>query len=442
MKKNDQFIGKCESYTYEGLGVVKYENTPVFVKNMLLNETGEIIITKVLKNYAFGRMLNMIEKSSERVQPKCSLSKQCGGCQLQHMSFNEQKAFKKQRVQDCITRIGKIDLEVEDIISMENPYHYRNKGQIPVGIKDDKVVTGFYRIHSNDIIDMNECLIQHDSINDIVQETKKLLQKYQNGEYFRHLLIKVGFVTQQIMIVFIVKDKKIPHLDEMIQILSKNEHVKSIILNINQRNDNVILGEEEIVLYGKKTIQDQLHDLTFNISSKSFFQVNPIQTLNLYDLAVEYAKLSGKETVLDLYCGIGTISLFMAQKAKHVIGIEIVEDAIKDAKVNAQINGIENTEFYCSDAGTFAKKLVQENLKPDVISIDPPRKGCDQITLDSIIQMDPKRIVYISCDPSTLARDLNYLTQYQYEVQKVTPVDMFPHSYHVETVVLMSKKNS
>lgn len=196
-----------------------------------------------------------------------------------------------------------------------------------------------------------------------------------------------------------------PELCEMIQILSQNEHVKSIILNINQRKDNVILGEEEFVVYGNKTIQDQLHDLTFNISSKSFFQVNPIQTLNLYDLAVEYAQLTGKETILDLYCGIGTISLFMVQKAKHVIGIEIVEDAIKDAKVNAQINGIDNIEFYCSDAGTFAKKLVQENLKPDVISIDPPRKGCDQNTLDSILQMDPKRIVYISCDPSTLALD-------------------------------------
>ena len=439
MKKNDKFIGKCESYTFEGLGVVKHENMPVFVKNMIINEIGEIVITKVLKNYAFGRCLQYIEKSENRVEPKCPHAKQCGGCQLQHMSSDEQKAFKKQRVQDCITRIGKIDLEVEDVLTMENPYNYRNKGQIPVGVKEGQVQTGFYRIHSNDIIDMNECMIQHESINQILQDTKTLIQKYNNGEYFRHLLIKVGFVTKQIMIVFIVRDEKIPHLNEMIQELSKNENVKSIILNINTRNDNVILGEKEILVYGNKTIQDKLHDLTFNISSKSFYQVNPIQTLTLYDKAVEYANLTGNETVIDLYCGIGTISQFMAKKAKHVIGIEIVEDAIKDAKINAQLNNITNIEFYCSDAGEFAKKLAQENMKPDVISVDPPRKGCDQVTLDSIITMDPNKIVYISCDPSTLARDLNYLTQHNYKVIKVQPVDMFPHSFHVETVALLTK---
>ena len=440
MKKNDKFIGKCESYTFEGLGVIKHENMPVFVKNMILNEVGEIVITKILKNYAFGRCLNLIEKSENRVEPKCPLSKQCGGCQLQHMSANEQKAFKKQRVQDCITRIAKLDIQVEDVISMENPYYYRNKGQIPVGVKDNQVCTGFYRIHSNDIIDMNECMIQHESINEILQVTKKLIQKYNNGSYFRHLLIKVGFITKQIMIVFIVNNENVPHLDNMIQELSKNEHVKSMILNINQRNDNVILGEKEIVIYGNKTIQDKLHDLTFNISSKSFYQVNPVQTLKLYDTAVEYAQLTGNETVIDLYCGIGTISQFMAKKAKHVIGIEIVEDAIKDAKINAANNNIENIEFYCSDAGEFAKKLASQNYKPDVVSVDPPRKGCDQLTLDSILTMDPKRIVYISCDPSTLARDLKYLSEHNYLVERVQPVDMFPHSFHVETVASLIKK--
>ena len=440
MKKNDKFIGKCESYTFEGLGVVKHENMPVFVKNMILNEVGEIVITKVLKNYAFGRCLQYTTKSENRVEPKCPHAKQCGGCQLQHMSSDEQKAFKKQRVQDCITRISKLDLEVEDIISMENPYYYRNKGQIPVGVKDNQVCTGFYRIHSNDIIDMNECMIQHESINEILQTTKKLIQKYNNGSYFRHLLVKVGFITKQIMIVFIVNNENVPHLDEMIKELSKNENVKSMILNINQRNDNVILGEKEIVIYGNKTIQDKLHDLTFNISSKSFYQVNPVQTLSLYDTAVDYAQLTGNETVIDLYCGIGTISQFMAKKAKHVIGIEIVEDAIKDAKINAKNNNINNIEFYCSDAGEFAKKLASENFKPDVVSVDPPRKGCDQLTLDSILTMDPKRIVYISCDPSTLARDLKYLSEHNYQVERIQPVDMFPHSFHVETVASLIKK--
>ena len=440
MKKNDKFIGKCENYTFEGMGVVKHENMPIFVKNMIQDEVGEIVITKVLKNYAFGRCLNLLEKSDERVDAKCPLHKQCGGCQLQHMSSTAQKAFKRQRVQDCMTRNAKLDIEVEDVLSMDTPYHYRNKGQVPVGVQNNQVVCGFYRIHSNDIIDMNECLIQHDSINKTVQTIKKLLTKYKNAEYFRHLLIKVGFTTKQIMVVLIVRDENVPHIQEMITEISKDEDVKSIILNINKRNDNVILGEKEILLYGTKTIQDQLHDLTFNISSKSFYQVNPIQTLVLYDTAVEYAQLSGNELVLDLYCGIGTISQFMAKKAKKVIGIEIVEDAIKDAKINAKLNNIENIEFVCSDAGTFAKKLADQNLKPDVICVDPPRKGCDQVTLDSILTMDPKRIVYVSCDPSTLARDLNYLTEHDYVVEKVQPVDMFPHSFHVETVCALHKK--
>lgn len=442
MRKNDKFVGKCESYTYEGLGVVKYENKPVFVKDMLEGESGEIIITKVLKNYAFGRCLNRIETSQERVEPKCSIYKQCGGCQISHMSNEAQKAFKKKRVEDCLVRIGKIDVEVNDVLSMEDPYHYRNKGVIPVGVKNEQVVCGFYRIHSNEIIDMNECLIQHELINEMLQIIKELIQKYQNGDYFRHLLIKAGFKSQEVMVVLIVKDEKIPYLDEMVKKISQHDKVKSIILNLNQRNDNVILGEKEILLYGSSTIQDQLHDLKFNISSKSFYQVNPIQTLNLYDTAVEFADLKGEETVLDLYCGIGTISLFMAQKAKHVIGIEIIPQAIEDAKKNAAFNHISNTEFICSDAGTFASELAQKNIHLDVVCVDPPRKGCDEITLNSILKMSPDRIVYVSCDPSTLARDLNYLSQNGYEVKKVQPVDMFPHSFHVETVVLMTKKNS
>ena len=440
MRKNEKFIAKCENYTFEGLGVVKYENKPVFVKNMLEGESGEIIVTKVLKNYAFGKCLRLIEISHERVEPLCPVYKQCGGCQIAHMSQDAQRTFKRQRVQDCINRIGKLDTEVSDVLSMDSPYHYRNKGQIPVGVKNDRVICGFYRIHSNDIIEMNECLIQHDAINEMVKMIKELLQKYQNGEYFRHLLIKVGFYTKQVMVVLIVRDEHIPNLDQMVNEISRHENVKSIILNLNQRKDNVILGEKEILLYGSSTIRDQLHDLKFNISSKSFYQVNPIQTLRLYDKAVEFAELSGRETVLDLYCGIGTISLFMARKAKHVIGIEIIEDAIEDAKENAVLNHIQNAEFICSDAGTFAQKLAEKNMKVDVICVDPPRKGCDEKTLNSILKMDPKRIVYVSCDPSTLARDLYFLSHHDYEVKKIQPVDMFPNSFHVETVVMLSHK--
>lgn len=440
MKKNEKYIAVCENYTYDGLGVVRIHHFPVFVKDMIVGEKGEIVITKVLKNYAFGRCLNLLEKSVHRVTPPCSLAKQCGGCQLMHLSLEEQQNFKRQRVQDCINRIAKLKIQVEDVISMENPFHYRNKGQIPVGIKDHEVICGFYRIHSNDIIDMQECLIQHPFINEMAQEIKRLIQKYGNATYFRHLLIKVGFNTNEIMVVFIVRNKNVPFLREMVDEISSHEHVKSMILNVNQRKDNVILGEEEILLYGSETIQDKLKDLSFNISSKSFYQVNPIQTVKLYEKAVEFAGLTGNEMVLDLYCGIGSISLFMAQKAKSVIGIEIVEAAIEDAKKNASLNKIGNVEFYCSDAATYAKKLADDHLKPDVICVDPPRKGCDEVTLSSIVQMDPQRIVYVSCDPSTLARDLRYLSDRGYEVKRILPVNMFEFSYHVECVCLIVKK--
>jgi 23S rRNA (uracil1939-C5)-methyltransferase len=440
MKKNEKFIGKCESYTYDGLGVVKYEKMPVFVKDMLTGETGEIIITKVLKNFSYGRCLQLLECSQERVRPLCPVYKACGGCQLSHLSAAAQKAFKRQRVQDCITRIGKIDLEVEDVLSMEHPFYYRNKGQIPVGVKEGQVICGFYRIHSNDIIDMDECLIQHPLINEMVQIIKAQLQTYQIGGYFRHLLIKVGFESKEMMVVLIVREENIPHLEEVVEVICQQEYVKSVIMNLNQRNDNVILGEKETLLYGKTTIQDTLMDFTFNISSKSFYQINPLQTCVLYEKAVEFANLTGKETVLDLYCGIGTISLFMAKKAKHVIGIEIVEDAIKDAKKNAELNQISNVEFICSDAGTFASEIAKNGQHLDVICVDPPRKGCDQKTLESILKMSPQRIVYVSCDPATLARDLSFLSQNGYEVKKVQPVDMFPQTTSIENVCLIVRK--
>ncbi len=440
MKKNDKMNLTCTSYTYEGMGVAKCDGFPVFIKDMLVGETGEIVITKVLKNYAYGRCLKLIQSSEERAEPKCSIYKQCGGCQLQHMSFQEQKRFKRQRVQDCFSRIAKSDIQAEDVLSMEDGWHYRNKGQVPVGVQNGQVVCGFYRIHSNEIIDMNECLIQHESINQIVAKMKQLISHYQIGEYFRHLLVKVGFATQQIMVVLIVRDKNIPHLKEVVEKLAEDKNVKSIILNLNQRNDNVILGEEETLLYGQSTIEDELSGLRFALSSKSFYQVNPLQTKVLYEKALEFADIGKEDVVLDLYCGIGTISLFMARHAKKVIGIEIVPEAIEDAKKNAQLNGFDNIEFICSDAGAYAVQLAKENRQLDVVCVDPPRKGCDEATLSSILKMSPKRIVYVSCDPSTCARDCKYLEENGYQIQKVQPVDMFPNSFHVETVCLMSRK--
>ena len=441
MNKNEQFIGECLNYTFEGLGVVKVDGFPVFVKDMIVGEVGEIVVTLVKKSFAYGRLLNLHKTSLERVEASCPLFKKCGGCQIQHMSKGEQRRFKHERVVEVLQRVGKLNVNVEDVLSMEDETHYRNKGQVPVGIVNGKVVAGFYRTNTNDIVDMESCLIQHDVINKIVLKMKRMISLHRIGDYFRHVLVKVGFNSNEIMVVWIVKSKKIPHTDDLIKGLVKDfPMIKSIILNLNQRDDNVILGEDEVVLYGNKSIQDTLCELKFDVSSKSFYQVNPIQTKVLYEKALEFAQLTGNETVVDLYCGIGTISLLMAKKAKQVIGIEIVPEAIEDAKRNARLNQISNVVFECADAGEYASKCAASSMVVDVVCVDPPRKGCDQATLDAILLMKPKRIVYVSCDPSTLARDLRILENAEYSVEKVQPVDMFPYTYHIESIVRLSRK--
>lgn len=441
MKKNDRIIAECNGYTHEGHGVVKVDGFPLFVKGMCKNETGEIIVTMVKKNYGFGKLWNIITPSGERVTPPCPIAKQCGGCQLQHMSYQEQLAFKKQKVQDVITRIAKLDVQVHDVIGMENHTYYRNKGQIPVGVQNDQVLTGFYRINSNTIIDTDNCMIQSKRINEVLRVMRSLLTTYQNAAVFRHVLIKDAFSTGEVMVVWIVRGKEVPYAKEMCEELCTSlPFIKSVIVNINQREDNVILGEEEYLLYGKESIVDSIHDLKFHISSKSFYQINPAQTEVLYNKALEYCMLTGKETVIDLYCGVGTISMFLAQKAKKVIGVEIIPSAIRDAKENAALNQIDTIEFVCSDAATYASKLNEEGIHPDVIVVDPPRKGCDEETLQSMIAMAPSRIVYVSCDPATLARDLKILSEHHYVVQEVQPVDQFCFSFHVESVVKLVKK--
>ena len=441
MKKNDRIIAECSGYTHEGHGVVKVDGFPLFVKGMCKGEKGEIIVTLVKKTYGFGKLWKILTPSKERVVPPCPIAKQCGGCQLQHMSYAEQLQFKKQKVQDVITRIAKLDVEVEDVLGMQQHDHYRNKGQIPVGVQDGVVKTGFYRINSNDIIDTNHCMIQSERINEVLQVMRKLLTKYENASLFRHLLIKDAFATGEVMVVWIVHKKEIPHGEEMCKELCDClPFIKSVIINVNNRDDNVILGDKEYLLYGSPTIIDSIHDLKFNISSKSFYQINPVQTEVLYGTALQYCELSGNETVIDLYCGVGTISMFLAQKAKRVIGVEIVEAAIRDAKENATLNGIHNIEFVCSDAKEYAAKLNQEGIQPDVVVVDPPRKGCDDETLQSIVHMAPKRIVYVSCDPATLARDLKMLSANSYHVKKIQPVDQFCYSFHIENVALLVKE--
>lgn len=441
MKKNDKITATCLNYTNEGFGVVKVDGFPLFVKGMLQGEEGVIVVTMVKKTYGYGRLLELTRTSPYRVKQPCAIAKQCGGCQLQHMKYEEQLRLKKQKVQDVIQRIAKLDLTVEDVIGMEKHTHYRNKGQIPVGLHNDQVVTGFYRINSNTIIDTDTCMIQSEQINEVLKTMRTLLKNYGNAKYFRHLLIKHAFVSGQVMVVWIVRSKDFPHRDEMMKELTTAiPAIETVVINVNTRQDNVILGDEEHVLYGTGKIQDAIHDLKFHISSKSFYQVNPVQTEVLYGKAMEYCDLQGTETVIDLYCGVGTISMFLAQKAKKVIGIEIVPAAIADAKENAKANNIQNIEFICSDAASYAMKINEQNMHPDVVVVDPPRKGCDEQTIESIVQMNPSRVVYVSCDPGTLARDLKAFEAQGYTAVKIQPVDMFPFTFHIENVTLLVKK--
>lgn len=444
MKKNEIVVGVCEDYTNEGLGVAKVDGFPLFVKGLLRGERARLLVMKVKKGYGFAKIVELLEESGERQKPFCKIYQWCGGCQLQHMSLKEQAYFKQQKVAHALRRIGNCEAKVEPILAMDAPYGYRNKGQIPVGVDAyGEVVCGFYRMNSHDIIDMEVCPIQSDLINTCVAVMKEGLRRFGCAAYFRHLLVKHAFANDTVMLVWIVRERVFSQMQELCDwVVGKLPMVKSIVLNVNQRKDNVILGEEEFLLYGEQMIYDTLGGIEFGISAKSFYQVNPVQTKVLYEQALAFAQLSGSEEVLDLYCGVGTISLFLAQHAKHVTGIEIVGDAIRNAKENARRNGIDHVDFICSDAAQYAAVLAERGKKVDVVVVDPPRKGCDELTLASILQMEPKRIVYVSCDPATLARDVRYLEERGYECVRVQPVDMFGWSYHVETVVLLSHKKA
>ncbi len=443
MKKNDQFSGKCIGYNVEGLGIVKHEGFVFFVKNMIKDEEGEIVVTSLKKNYGFGRCLKLTRVSEHRVEPTCSIYKHCGGCQLQHMNRIEQRNFKYQKVVDCFKSIAHIEPKIHDVLDMEQPYRYRNKVQVPVQIENNEVKMGFYRNHTNEIVEFDDCLVQTETSNKIVQAMKRYLKELNCGDNFKHVLIKHAHRTNEIMIVFIVKKYPFSHCDELKnKLMTEFPSIKSILVNINKRNDNVILTNEEVALTENKLIQEKLHDFYFNISSKSFYQINPDQTQVLYDKAIEYAQLTQEDTVVDLYCGTGTIGLFASTHVKKVIGIEVVEAAIEDAKVNADINHIKNIEFICADAKEGAKEILRRKEKIDVVIVDPPRKGCDEEILQSIVEMNPKRIVYVSCDPSTLARDCAFLSKLNYCVEEVQPVDMFPLTHHVENVTLLNKREN
>ena len=451
--KNQEIEIEINSLGADGEGVGKTEDgCTVFVADGLPGDKVLAHITKVKKTYAYAFAAKILSPSEFRVSAVCPVAKKCGGCSLMHLDYKEQLKYKQEKVYNCLTRIGGIqNPPMEEIVGADSPYNYRNKAQFPVGTdKEGNAVIGFYRKHSHDVVPNTRCAIQA-PVNEAIMKTveaflnEKRIPSYneETGKgLVRHIFTRVGFSTLQVMVCIVINGDKLDSSDELVERLSKvvKENgltLSSVCLNINKKNTNVIMGEKCLTLYGEPYIEDFIKDVKYRISPLSFFQVNPSQTEKLYSLALEYAGLSGKEIVWDLYCGIGTISLFLAKKAAKVFGVEIVPEAISDAKENAKINGIENAEFFAGASEDVADSLP----KPDVIVVDPPRKGCDEKLLSTILKVLPKRVVYVSCDPATLARDLKILCGNGYTLSKVRPVDQFCHSMHIETVALIQRKD-
>ena len=456
MRKNDEIQLTIEDMGVSGEGIGKAEGMTFFVKDALIGDHIRAGITKLKKNYGYARLLEILTPSPWRVQPRCPIHRQCGGCQIQALNYKKQLEFKQKKVLGNLQRIGGFaEPPMEPVVGMEDPYHYRNKAQFPIGKdKDGRIIAGFYAGRTHQIIPNRDCALGVpvnkeilDIIIGIMEE--KGIEPYDEQTrkgLVRHVLIRYGFHTKEIMVCIVVNGEKLSYADVFVKELCKLKGMTSISINVNQQNTNVIMGQEVKVLWGQPWITDRIGDISYRISPLSFYQVNPVQTEKLYRLALEYADLKGTETVWDLYCGIGTISLFLARQAKKVYGVEIVPQAIRDARENARINKIENVEFFTGKAEEilpdFYKKEEKAGRSPraDVIVVDPPRKGCDQELLDTILKMQPERIVYVSCDSATLARDLKILCQGEYELKRVRPVDQFCHTSHVETVCLLGNR--
>lgn len=474
MKKNDTFILKIEDMGIGGEGIGKYEGMTFFVKDAIIGDEIVAGVTKLKKGYGYARLVEIIKPSPKRVEAPCKIARQCGGCQIQNLCYEEQLCLKQKKVENNLKRIGGFSEEqleniMEPIVGMEEPFRYRNKAQFPCGYdKDGNIVFGFYAARSHQVIPIEDCLLGVSENAKILAVIKEYMEVCHIKPYdettgqglLRHVLIRKGFHSGQVMVCLIINGDKLPQADRLVESLSEVPGMHSISYNVNKEKTNRILGDKVQLLWGDLCIRDTIHrvreeesggftgtdeSVTFAISPKSFYQVNPVQTEKLYSLALEYAGLTGKEIVWDLYCGIGTISLFLAQAAKHVYGVEIVPEAIADARENAKNNQIDNATFYVGKAEEVLPAWVEEHaddgdagLHPDVIVVDPPRKGCDEKCLETMVAMAPERIVYVSCDSATLARDLKYLQGKGYEVLRVRPVDQFCHSMHVETVVLLS----
>lgn len=468
MKKNDLIIIEITDMGVGGEGIGKAEGMTFFVKDAVIGDTIRARITKLKKSYGYARVEELLTPSDLRCTPRCSLHSRCGGCQIQAMAPAAQLAFKEKKVRGNLIRLGGfaadfVDAVMEPIVGMEVPYRYRGKAQFPIGTdREGNLVAGFYAARTHSIIPVTDCLLGVEENRVILEMVLAYMRENNLGAYdettgkglVRHVLIRCGFTTKELMVVLVINGHSLPKAEKLIERLITVPGMKSISVNVNQENTNVILGRETICIWGEPYITDYIHlrdcsddrfaltdrAVAFQISPQSFYQVNPVQTEKLYTLALEYAGLTGTERVWDLYCGIGTISLFLAQRAGEVCGVEVVPQAIEDARRNAAFNGITNVQFFVGKAEEVLPELCTGELsRPDVIVVDPPRKGCDPACLDTMLKMQPERIVYVSCDSATLARDLRILCDGGYELKRVRPVDQFPHTVHVECVALMSK---
>ena len=450
-RKNDIVTLEIVDCGTDGEGIGKADGFTVFVKDAVIGDTIMAKIMKAKKNYGYGRLMEILKPSPYRVEPVCLSARQCGGCQLQAVSYEEQKVFKEKKLRGHLERIGGFtEFPMEPLIGMDDPYHYRNKAQFPVGRnKEGRIVTGFYAGRTHAIIENRDCALGIPQNKDVLDRVIAHMEKYNIAPYdeatgkglVRHIFVRYGFFTGELMVCLIINGQDLPHQRELVEKLCEIPGMTSISLNMNKKRSNVILGDKVKTIWGKEYITDKIGDISYEISPLSFFQVNPQQTWKLYSKALEYADLHGEETVWDLYCGIGTISLFLAQKAKFVRGVEIVSAAIEDARRNARLNKIDNVEFFVGKAEEVLPREYEKNgVYADVIVVDPPRKGCDEMLLKTILKMQPKRVVYVSCDSATLARDLRFLCDNGYELKKVCGVDQFPQTVHVETVVLLSQQ--
>ena len=450
IRKNEEYIVDIIDNGFEGEGIAKINNFTIFIKGAIKGEKVRILILKVNSSYAFAKIIEIMESSEYRCEEDCNTYKRCGGCDLRHIKYEKTLEIKKNVVQSLVNKTLSNKVKINDTIGMDNPFNYRNKAQYPIGLnKDEEPIFGVFANRTHDIIRINNCKIQTKISEQIAQYIVKFIKENNikvydeknNKGVFRHIVVKVGMTTKQVMCILVVNEEKIKKEKELIQKLKeKFPQIKTIVKNINNKNTNVILGNKNIILYGNGYIDDKLGGYKFKISPMSFYQINPIQTEKLYNIAIKKAELTGNETIFDLYCGIGTIGIFASKHVKQVYGIEIIPQAIEDAKENAKINNIKNAEFIVGDVEFALSKLFKERkIIPEVVFVDPPRKGLDNTTMQNLLKVEPQKIIYISCNPATLVRDLKIFEE-KYEINDITPLDMFPWTKHVECVAVLQLK--